>query len=199
MWIDEAYIDYVSSAESLERFAAQSENVVVCKTMSKGFALSGMRVGYLCASPRQLGELETITPPWVVGLPAQVAAVRAMEDGAYYMEQYRRTHLLRAEVEQEMRQLGIQEIIPGEANFLMFHLDDAQPSARRVIEEARRSDVFLRDVASIGTRLGDRALRIAIKSPAENRRVLNALRAILSSEPSAKSTEPAAIPIGQSL
>jgi len=179
VWIDEAYIDYVSSAESLERFAAQSENVVICKTMSKGYALSGMRVGYLCASPRQLAELETITPPWVVGLPSQVAAVRALQDAPYYEEQYRKTHKQRAEMEAELRSLGIEEIVPGEANFLMFHLDDGQPSARKVIEAARDAGVFLRDVASMGSRLGERALRIAIKDRAENERVLKALRGIL--------------------
>ena len=74
MWIDEAYIDYVGASESLERFAAESENIIVCKTMSKVYALSGMRVAYLCASPHQLSDLISITPPWVVGLPAQVAA-----------------------------------------------------------------------------------------------------------------------------
>jgi histidinol-phosphate/aromatic aminotransferase/cobyric acid decarboxylase-like protein/ribosomal protein S18 acetylase RimI-like enzyme len=180
VWIDEAYIDYVSAAKSLERFAAASENILVCKTMSKGYALSGMRVGYLCASPRQLEELETLTPPWVVGLPSQVAAVRALEDSAYYEDRYRQTHRLRAEVEEGLRALGVREIIPGEANFLMFHLDDSQPSAARVIASARDAGVFLRDIASMGSGLGERAMRIAIKDPASNERVLRALERILS-------------------
>jgi histidinol-phosphate/aromatic aminotransferase/cobyric acid decarboxylase-like protein len=194
VWIDEAYIDYVGAAESLERFAAESENIVVCKTMSKGYALSGMRVGYLCASPRQLAELETITPPWVVGLPSQVAAVRALEDRTYYEGRYRQTHVLRAEVEDRLRALGVQEIIPGEANFLMFHLDDSQPSARRVIDAARDAGVFLRDVAGMGTGLGERALRIAIKDRAGNERVLQTLEGILSrvDDPAAV-TQPVAI------
>ena len=36
VWVDEAYLDYVSPSESLEEFAANSENVVVCKSMSQG-------------------------------------------------------------------------------------------------------------------------------------------------------------------
>jgi histidinol-phosphate/aromatic aminotransferase/cobyric acid decarboxylase-like protein len=50
VWIDEAYLEYVGSGESLERFAAKSESVIVCKSMSKVYALSGMRAAYLCAS-----------------------------------------------------------------------------------------------------------------------------------------------------
>src|SRR6266576_385362 len=62
----------------------RSENVIVCKSMSKVYALSGARVAYLCAGPHQLEELRALTPPWVVSLPAQVAAVRALNDPAYY-------------------------------------------------------------------------------------------------------------------
>lgn len=180
VWIDEAYIDYVRPAESLERFAAESENVIVCKTMSKGYALSGMRVGYLCASPPQLADLITLTPPWVVGLPAQVAAVRALEDAAYYEEHYRKTRELRAEMEEALREIGIEEVVPGEANFLMFHLDDSQLIAREVIDRAREAGVFLRDVGNMGSSLGERVLRIAIKDRATNQRVLKTLQRSLS-------------------
>lgn len=179
VWIDEAYIDYVGAAESLERFAAASENIIVCKSMSKAYALSGMRVGYLCACPRQLFDLTLLTPPWVIGLPAQVAAVRALQDLAYYEGQYERTHQLRAEVNEALRGIGIHEIVPGEANFLMFHLDESQPTASQIIEVAVRDSVFLRDVSSMGNRLGSRAFRIAVKDRADNQRTLGALRRAL--------------------
>jgi histidinol-phosphate/aromatic aminotransferase/cobyric acid decarboxylase-like protein len=179
VWIDEAYIDYVGAAESLERFAAASENIVVCKSMSKAYALSGMRVAYLCASPHQLLDLALLTPPWVVGLAAQVAAVRALQDAAYYQEQHKRTHLLGVEVHEALLSMGIREIVPGEANFLMFHLDESQPTASQIIDVARKEGVFVRDIASMGSELGSRALRIAIKDPAGNKRVLQALQRAL--------------------
>lgn len=182
VWIDEAYIDYVGATESLERFAAISENIVVCKSMSKAYALSGMRVAYLCASAQQLYDLALLTPPWVVGLPAQVAAVRALQDAAYYDEHYKNTHLLRAEAHDALRGLGISEIVPGEANFLMFHLGEAQPTASEIIDVARIEGVFVCDVSSMGSRLGSRALRIAIKNPSGNKRVLQALRRALQPE-----------------
>jgi histidinol-phosphate/aromatic aminotransferase/cobyric acid decarboxylase-like protein len=179
VWIDEAYIDYVGSAESLEHFAAQSENIVVCKTMSKVYALSGMRVAYLCASPHQLSDLISLTPPWVVGLPAQVAAVRALEDSKYYKDQYRRTHMLRNQMYEALRSIGIHEIVPGQANFLMFHLDASQPNGEQVIENARKEGIFIRNVASMGTNLGSRALRIAIKDSVGNEQILRTLQRIL--------------------
>ena len=179
VWIDEAYIDYVGAAESLERFAAENENIIVCKSMSKVYALSGMRVAYLCASPHLLSDLVSLTPPWAVGLPAQVAAVRALEDSAYYERQYSRTHVLRAELHEAMHGMGIKEIVPGEANFLMFHLDESQPTAAQIIGLAQQEGVFVRNVSNMGASLGSHALRIAVKDPAGNDRTLHALRRCL--------------------
>lgn len=58
----------------------------------------------------------------------------------------------------------------------MFHLDESQPDAEQVIERARQGGVFLRDVTSMGSNLGSHALRIAIKDPAGNERILRMLR-----------------------
>jgi histidinol-phosphate/aromatic aminotransferase/cobyric acid decarboxylase-like protein len=66
VWVDETYVEYAGAGQSLESFAARSENIIVCKSMSKVYALSGARVAYLCAGPHQLEELRAITPPWVV-------------------------------------------------------------------------------------------------------------------------------------
>jgi len=84
--------------------------------------------------------------------------------------------LLRGEMHEGLRGIGIHEIVPGEANFLMFHLDESQPTGEQVIKRAREAGVFVRDVASMGSDLGLRALRIAIKDPASNERILRTLQ-----------------------
>src|SRR5712671_4348466 len=98
IWVDETYVEYAGANQSLEQFATRSENVIVCKSMSKVYALSGARVAYLCAGAHQLEELRAITPPWVVSLPAQVAAVYALQDPGYYAARYAETGALREEL-----------------------------------------------------------------------------------------------------
>ena len=87
-----------SRSESLEKFAAKSKNVVVCKSMSKVYALSGARAAYLCGPAETLEELRATTPPWAVSLPAQIAAVAALHDPDYYAARYVETHRLREEL-----------------------------------------------------------------------------------------------------
>ncbi len=78
-WIDETYIDYVDSAQSVERYTARSSNVVVCKSMSKAYALSGVRAAYLCGPLTFVAELAQVCPPWAVSLPGQIAACEALK------------------------------------------------------------------------------------------------------------------------
>jgi histidinol-phosphate/aromatic aminotransferase/cobyric acid decarboxylase-like protein len=179
VWIDEAYLEYVGPDESLERFAAHSESVLVCKSMSKVYALSGMRAAYLCGPMHQLADLIPWTPPWAVSLVAQVAAVRALEDPAYYAERYAETHFLRGKLIDGLRSFGIREIVPGRANFVMFHLEGEHPTVEALVKESRESGVYLRDVSSMGIHLGARALRIAVKDRKSNQMILETLEKVL--------------------
>ena len=129
IWVDETYVEYAGPGQSLEPFAARSENVVVCKSMSKVYALSGARVAYLCAGPHQLESLRPLTPPWAVSLPAQIAAVKALEDPGYYAAKYEETHALRRQLIEALKPLNW-EIIPGVTNFVLCHLAGKRPGCR---------------------------------------------------------------------
>jgi histidinol-phosphate/aromatic aminotransferase/cobyric acid decarboxylase-like protein len=133
VWLDEAYLDYVGPEESVESFAANSPNVVVCKSMSKVYALSGARAAYLCAAPDVVAELRSITPPWAVSLLAQIAAVKALQNPAYYAARYDETHHLRKWLEAELAQLPGWDILPGCANFVLCHLPEDGPDAATVM------------------------------------------------------------------
>jgi histidinol-phosphate/aromatic aminotransferase/cobyric acid decarboxylase-like protein len=174
VWVDETYVEYAGAGQSLERFAAASENVIVCKSMSKVYALSGARVAYLCAGPHQLEELRAITPPWVVSLPAQVAAVRAMQDPEYYAARYVETAALRDQLAEQLESLGL-EPIPGIANFILCHLPLEGPDAATVVKRCRARNLFLRDAGAMGSQLGSHALRIAVKNRDTNEEMARVL------------------------
>ncbi|MBI2813630.1 MAG: histidinol-phosphate aminotransferase family protein [Opitutae bacterium] len=191
IWVDETYVEYVpgealakpgaGADQSLERFAAASENVIVAKSMSKVYALSGARAAYLCAGPHQLEALRAITPPWVIGLPAQVAAVRALQDPAYYAARHQETAALREQLATGLRALGW-DVLPGIANFLLCHLPEPGPDADTVVRRARAEGLFLRDAVRMGARLGPRAIRLAVKDAATNEQMLQILRVVCAPE-----------------
>ncbi len=88
IWVDETYVDYAGPGESLESFAARSENVIVCKSMSKTYALSGARVAYLCAGAHQL-EIFACPDAALGGQPTGASGgSEALEDTDYYAARY---------------------------------------------------------------------------------------------------------------
>ncbi len=175
MWIDETYVEYVGPDRSLERFASRSEGVIVCKSMSKVYALSGLRAAYLCAPPHQLESLRQIQPPWAVSLPAQVAAVKALEDPAYYRQRGAETATLRQLLIRELRALDAMEIVPSTTNFVLCRLHPDRPEAAALIERCEAEGLFLRAAGDLGTGLGARDLRVAIKDAETNSRMVEIL------------------------
>jgi histidinol-phosphate/aromatic aminotransferase/cobyric acid decarboxylase-like protein len=64
------------------------------------------------------------------------------------------------------------EIIPGVANFVLCHLPENGPDADTLIARCRERGLFLRNVSTMGTCFGDRAVRIAVKDAGTNRRMV---------------------------
>jgi histidinol-phosphate/aromatic aminotransferase/cobyric acid decarboxylase-like protein len=140
--------------------------------MSKVYALSGLRAAYLCAPPHQLEGLRQIQPPWEVSLPAQVAAVKALEDPAYYQQRYAETADLRARLIDDLRALDAMEIVPSTTNFLLCRLHDDRPAVATLIERCEAEGLFLRAVGSMGSGFGARDLRLAVKDAETNGRMV---------------------------
>ncbi|MFD7406353.1 aminotransferase class I/II-fold pyridoxal phosphate-dependent enzyme [Streptomyces sp. NPDC059866] len=179
-WIDEAYLGYVDLNESLAGLAATDPRVVVCTSLSKMYALSGMRAAYLVAEPNTASQLRRWTPPWPVSLPAQLAAVEALRDPAYYSDCWRRTHALRRQLAADLAGLD-QAVVVEEAvaNFLTVTLPSGGPSAAQLVHECRRHDVYLRDLSPLSSEYQGRTVRIAVRDTAENARIVAACQAAL--------------------
>jgi len=180
VWIDETYVDFVGAEESLEGFAANSDNVVVCKSMSKVYALSGLRVGYLCGPPRIMGEWRQLNPPWAVSLPGQLGAIAALQDAQYYRLKYQETRALREQLAHDLRnEVGL-KVIPGCANFLYCQLPEGGLTTEMLMQQCRQRDLFLRDPSVNSPNLGQRELRITVKDKATNQLIVEILREALS-------------------
>ncbi len=178
-WLDETYVDYVGPDQSLERYAASSSNVLVCKSLSKAYALSGVRVAYLVGPSSLIDDLRPHCPPWAVSLPGQMAACEALQAADYYRAQWDATHALRRELQRDLEELGWQ-VVPGCANFLLCELPADGPDAAELVTRARRFGLFVRDVANMGPSLSRHAVRVAVKDRPTNQRMVKILQAVLS-------------------
>jgi histidinol-phosphate/aromatic aminotransferase/cobyric acid decarboxylase-like protein len=175
-WIDETYIDYIGKEHSLESSAQSRNNVVICKSLSKVFAFSGIRAGYLVSAPALLDELRPAAPPWSLSYPASVAVIQALASEPWYRERYIETEKMREDLILRIEEMESITVIAGMANFVLCRLTDPNLTSVTVCDRAAEHGVHLRDVTNMGAAFRSRYIRIAVKSSRENDRIIEALK-----------------------
>jgi histidinol-phosphate/aromatic aminotransferase/cobyric acid decarboxylase-like protein len=174
--VDETYLEFAEAGVSLEREASEKTNVLVLKSMSKVYALSGLRVGYLVGHPDTIRELRPWLPPWGVGLPAQAAAIEALSDCDYYQARYAETRMHRQVLIDSLRLNPNLRVYDSDINLVLV---ETATSARRIAEKMQNANVYVRTCDSMSERFPDCLLRIAVKDPATNLKTCSALFAAI--------------------
>lgn len=173
--IDETYIEYVGADDSLERDVLRFPNLIIIKSMSKVYALSGLRVGYLVAQARMIERLAHVTPPWAVSFAGQLAGIQALNDPAYYQHRYQETHQLRAELMESLRGIPWLQTYPSVANFVLVELLEQHLSAQQIVERLKAQQIYLRNADSMSAHFDDKFLRIAVKARDQQQHIVAAL------------------------
>lgn len=173
-WIllDEAFIDYCPGA-SLAAEVERHPNLLVFRSLTKFFAMPGLRVAYAVAARDTIRRIQERVSPWPITSLASLAALAAVADGEYIRETRETNERRRARLEAGLRELSLRPE-PSAANFLLLRLPagvDAGLLWRRMIGEAGIVLRLCRDYEA----LGDGYLRAAVRTEADNKRLIGSL------------------------
>lgn len=175
--IDEAYVDFVDPDQGHDAIGLirRHPNVVLLRTLSKGYALAGLRFGYGMAQPHLIAPmLEKTRDSYNLDLISQVLATAAISDQGWARANAERVRSERTRLSDGLGELGFE--VPGsQANFLFARVP-AGHDALALKRELQAAGILLRHFATAG--LDDR-LRISIGSEHENDLLLRRLRAAL--------------------
>jgi threonine-phosphate decarboxylase len=170
--LDEAFIDYLpeaSLAGEVDRFPA----LIVFRSVTKFFGMAGLRVAGAVAGAALCKQLQEAIAPWSVTSLASLAAGLAVQEEAYARHTIALNTERRDRMQSAIRKLGIY-VYPSAANFLLLRLPhsiDPQQLWERMIREHH---IVLRNCANYEA-LDDRHVRIAVRTDAENERLIEAL------------------------
>lgn len=179
LFIDETYIDFIGREQSIEGFITNHKNLVVLKSMSKVYALSGARVGYLAAHSEVIGQVKGYIPPWSVGLIGQVAGVEALKNEDYYRERIAETHRLRSDFSEKLGEIPGVVVYPGGANFVLLGIGDTGKKAQDVCDELARKNIYVRDASSMSSQFDQNFIRTSVRDRKSNYKIYSALREVL--------------------
>ncbi len=174
--VDEAYAEFADGPSVVSRLR-EWPNLVVVRTLSKGYGLAGARCGALLARRDVVDLARSILPPYALPDPTARAALaaltpRAVETAAGRFERIRAE---RARLTGTLATLpGVQTVWPGEGNFLLLKTADREAFVRRceqggVLVRRLHGDAFLDQCVriTVGTAPENEALIAALAQPAD--------------------------------
>ena len=179
LFIDETYIDFIGKDESVEELVPDHKNLVVLKSMSKVYALSGARVGYLAAHSDVVGKVRRYIPPWSVSLIGQVAGVEALKSEDYYRERIAETNGLREDFSEKLREIQGVIVYPGCANFVLLGIGKTGKKAQDVYDELAKQNIYVRDASSMSSQFNQDFIRTAVRDRESNDKIYSALKGAL--------------------
>lgn len=170
--VDEAFIDFCPD-ESVIKEVESNPYLIVLRTMTNYYALSGLRIGYGIFHRSLTNRIREYKEPWTVSNLAQRAALVALKDKVYRKETYIFMQQEKRFFEKNFKRLGI-AFFPSDANFYLVKISGAEEISRAL----RMKGILIRECSNFKG-LDSTYLRIAVKSHKENALLIKKLTAIL--------------------
>ena len=174
--LDEAFIDYTpqhSAGPLISRFP----NLTIFRSVTKFYAIPGLRVAYVLSSPTLRSAIARTLAPWPISTLASKAAIAALADPIFPHTTIARNAARRAPLAAGLHQLGLQTY-PAAANFLLLHLPPATDATGLWSRLIFDHHIVLR-LCTTFENLTPGHLRLAVRTPEPNQALLEALRRTL--------------------
>jgi len=176
--VDEAFADFVPGYDSL--MGDGSPNVIVLRSLTKFYAIPGLRLGFAVAGVEMAERLRTELPPWSVNTMAQAVGAAVLADADYADRTRRCVADLREQLATGLQALPDLHVFPSAANYLLVQLTNSRLGAAALTEGLLRSGIAIRRFGAT-QHLDDRFFRVAVRTREENARLLDALGELLGS------------------
>ena len=169
--VDEAYYEYVSSPEYADsmKYFGQDRDILILRTFSKIYGLSGLRIGYGISKYGIVTEMNKVRQPFNVNAPAQRAALAALDDEKHLERSKGMNEKGKKLIYKGLKSLGI-SFVPTEANFVFMTFEN--DIAADLYSKLLKQGVIIRP-------MGPRAIRVTIGLARENKRFIEALKGIV--------------------
>lgn len=171
---DEAFIDFADNARSMIHLVSRAPNVVVLRSLTKIFAIPGLRLGFVVAEPRTIMRLREMIEPWSVNAVAARVGVACLGDAAAFILRTReflageRDYLAHGLVQNpDLR------VFPSAANFLLIAAREAGTDSFGAF--MMRKAIAVRDLRSLPG-CGPGLYRIGIRNHDDNELLIAAAR-----------------------
>lgn len=170
--VDEAYIEFCPQA-TIANELANYPHLAIIRTLSKAFALAGLRCGFTLANPELINILQKVIAPYPIPVPVSDLACQALDSNGLQQMQQRVDEVLanRTWLHEQLQTLPqVVQIFDSEANYLLVKFQNGA----KVFKTLWDRGIILRDQnKALGLA---NCIRITIGTADENRQVIEAIK-----------------------
>lgn len=167
--LDEAYSAFTEGSWSSTEFVHRG-NIASVRSMTKDYALAGLRLGYAVASKKIIYDLRKVCPPWNVNVVAQKAGVIALRDSSYLEQCELKIRQAQQFLISELKQIGF-TVLPSKTNFFLVKVGNGRKFRSCLL----RRGIMVRDCASFGL---PGYVRIAPRTMPECQKLITTVRSL---------------------
>lgn len=168
--LDEAYVNFVDKGWSSLDLVPRG-NVIILRSMTKDYALAGLRLGYAVASQEIISNLRRVRPPWNVNIIAQKVGVVVLGDNEYLESCQKLVSEAKQFLTGELSSLGL-TLVPSLANFFLVRVSNATEFRAALLQQG----ILVRDCTSFGL---PQYVRIAVRSLPECQQLVSVFGRVL--------------------
>ena len=172
--LDEAYVDFVEQNYQSAQLIKQHENLVILRTLSKGYSLAGLRFGYGLADSSVISPMLNKTrDSYNIDVISQLIAEAAITDQQYVQKNWTKVISERSRLQEKLSSLGL-VCLDSQANFLLVTVPYFKHLTAHGLYKKLKEDRIL--VRHFDTQRLDDKLRISIGTEEENDQLVAALK-----------------------
>jgi threonine-phosphate decarboxylase len=176
--IDETFIDF-NENQSMKHETERFENIYILRSMTKFFALPGLRAGYVISSRENIKKLKAGQEPWSMNVLSQHAGIASLRDKDYIQRSLTYMKTARRELVAALNTVPCLEIFESGANYLLVKLHDPAPlTVSALYEKLLKERIIIRKCNTFQG-MGDDYFRVAVRKKSENNILVEKLREIL--------------------
>ena len=174
--IDETFIEFSGEKYSLLKQVESNKHLIIIRSITKFFALPGLRLGYAVLQPEWLKKLSEKQVPWSVNAMAQKVASVLFEDEKFLADS---RNLIKQENEflfENLNTIPSIKVFPSDTNFLLFRVEQGDTGeAKRLYKNLLMKGILVRNCGNFDG-LNHIFFRVAVKNRSENRLLINELK-----------------------
>jgi threonine-phosphate decarboxylase len=171
VFLDEAFVEFTAQA-SLVRSIERFPNLWILRSMTKFYAIPGLRLGYLVGSG--VHALQAQREPWQVNSLAETAGIASLEDSPYEETTLQLVQRERIWLWKQFQKIPNIHVFPSGSNFFLARCEDDE-TLDRLIAGLMEKNILIRDCRGVEGLYGP-YFRFAIKGREENTRLLDELK-----------------------